>query len=645
MNGLSPRMWIYLSPHLDDAAYSCGGRISAQVAAGEDVAIWTLFAGDPPPGPLSEFAQLTLQRSGAPVSVEARREEDRRSATRLAAVSRHFSYCDALYRDQRVGDQRRILYTSPRMLKGSPLPHDRALLQRIIDVLVRELPPGAILVCPLAFGDHVDHRLTRAAAEEAFRRRRAAGDPLAALWYYADFPYAVRSDAINNRIIEGQWEFDRLELSREAVEAWQHAILDHESQLRQLWGDATAMRQAIDKDVALRGGAVLWRRKPAFDKLPPAEGDAPRVLMLPYQRGRISPRRPMGGGPTTFFELAASLRRAGADVTVLAYLDEDENYEHEGVFYYSAHQGQSLDRHLSLLSIRCFDIVLSQRADLLVLAMGHLPLAHGLLRAIDSNLDGHNCSAAEINRHIDWVLAVSGYVKNLLVDRGVTEGKVRVMHEGLKPEVFRRRPDIRRDRNRVLFAGATVRLKGLHILIAAMDLLYAEGVDARLEIHGSEAIWSGLSETMDWRKIAAAKPYLDYRGISDQSTLAEAYNRATLCVVPTDPDKLQEGLGRVSLEAQACGCPAIISRSGGLPETVVHGKTGVVVDPLTPATLAAAIKRLLADKAALERMSAAAAQRAGQLTMDEIAVEILQVTARQRTAAGQATTAGRRPDR
>ncbi len=637
-------MWIYLSPHLDDVVYSCGGRISAQVAAGEDVAIWSLFAGDPPPGPLSEFARLTLQRSGAAVSVEARREEDRRSSARLGAVCRHFSYSDALYRDQRIGGQRRILYTSLEMLKGGPLPDDRGLLRKIIDVLVRELPPGATLVCPLAFGDHVDHRLARSAAEEAFRRRRAAGDPLEALWYYADFPYAARSDAINNKIIGGQWEFDRLELRREAVEAWQHAILDHESQLRQLWGDARAMRQAIDNDVALRGGAILWRRKPAFDNLPHAKGDAPRVLMLPHQRGRISPRRPMGGGPTTFFELAASLRRAGAEVTVLAALDEDENYEHEGVCYYSVHQGQSLDRHLSFLSIRCFDIVLSQRADFLLLAMGHLPLARGLLRVIDSNLEGHNCSPEEINRRIDWVLAVSGYVKNLLVDWGVSEGKVSVVHEGLKPGVFRRLPEIHRDENRVLFAGATVRLKGLHILVAAMDLLHAEGVDAKLEIHGSEAIWSGFSETTDWQKISASRPYLDYRGISDQSTLVEAYNRATLCVVPTDPARLQEGLGRVSLEAQACGCPAIVSRSGGLPETVVPGKTGVVVDPLTPATLAAAIKRLLADKATLKRMSAAAAQRAGRLTMDEIAAAILKVSAGQRAAARQATIAERRPE-
>ena len=48
--------WIYLSPHFDDAVLSCGGLIRAQSQEGLAVEIWTIFAGDPPPGPLSEFA-------------------------------------------------------------------------------------------------------------------------------------------------------------------------------------------------------------------------------------------------------------------------------------------------------------------------------------------------------------------------------------------------------------------------------------------------------------------------------------------------------------------------------------------------------------------------------------------------------------
>src|SRR5512136_66244 len=54
-----PMRWIYLSPHFDDAVLSCGGLIHEQACQGLQTEIWTIFAGDPPPGPLSEFAQQT----------------------------------------------------------------------------------------------------------------------------------------------------------------------------------------------------------------------------------------------------------------------------------------------------------------------------------------------------------------------------------------------------------------------------------------------------------------------------------------------------------------------------------------------------------------------------------------------------------
>lgn len=621
-------MWIYLSPHLDDAVYSCGGRINAQVGAGETVAIWTVFAGDPPPGPLSKFARITLERSGAAASVEDRRAEDRRSCARLGAAFRHLDFVDALYRKADVEGMRQALYTSPAMLTGSPLPHDGKMLREIVALLLRDLPDDAVLVCPLGLGNHVDHRLVRTAAEEVNRRRQAAGNPLAALWYYLDLPYTLRPDAVNDKLLKGRWTADRRNLRAADIEAWQAAILDHASQLQQLWGDADAMRRTIEADVAKQGGAVLCRQGKAFVEQPTAGARPPRVLLLPHQRGRISPLRPMGGGPTSFFDLAASLHKAGCEVTFAAVLDEGRNFELGGVRYHHVAENELLAKHLSLLSDRSFDLVLSQRADALLLAKGYFPQAVALLRVIHTQLEDRPNVAQVINLHIDGVVAVSFFVKNLLVDLGVVENKIEVAYEGLTPGVFRPLTSVRREDNLVLFVGATVGPKGFDILLQAMELLQAEGFSARLEVHGSAAIWSGFSDKADWERLQSQHTFLDYRGVSDQECLVEAYNRATICVVPTDPARLQEGLGRVSLEAQACGCPVLVSRSGGLPETVVEGKTGVVVDSLTPAKLAADIKKALSDRPALQAMSVAAAQHARQSTMDHVAAGILKIAAR-----------------
>ena len=70
--------WIYLSPHFDDIALSCGGLVWHQVQAGDVVEIWTVCAAAPDPSqPFSPFAQSLHARWGTgPASVAARRAED-----------------------------------------------------------------------------------------------------------------------------------------------------------------------------------------------------------------------------------------------------------------------------------------------------------------------------------------------------------------------------------------------------------------------------------------------------------------------------------------------------------------------------------------------------------------------------------------
>lgn len=69
-----------------------------------------------------------------------------------------------------------------------------------------------------------------------------------------------------------------------------------------------------------------------------------------------------------------------------------------------------------------------------------------------------------------------------------------------------------------------------------------------------------------------------------------------------------EGLGMVYLEAAACARPVIAGTSGGAPEAVRHGETGLVVgDPRSPTSVASSILELLGDRA-----RAAAMGRAGR---------------------------------
>ncbi len=89
--GKSGMEWIYLSPHLDDIALSCGGLVWEQVHSGSQVSIWTICAGDPPSQAYSDFARSFHERWGTGVwAVATRRAEDIVSCARLGAAHRHF---------------------------------------------------------------------------------------------------------------------------------------------------------------------------------------------------------------------------------------------------------------------------------------------------------------------------------------------------------------------------------------------------------------------------------------------------------------------------------------------------------------------------------------------------------------------------
>jgi len=241
--------WWYLSPHLDDAVYSCGGLIAAQVRSGQSVHIWTICAGDPPMRRFSPFARRLHARWGTDgyETAALRRREDREACARLGASWRHADIPDCIYRQDESG---RFLYTSEETLFGPPHPAERPLLRRITRLLEAGTPPRARLVVPLTLGGHTDHRLVRRAAE-------ALGRPL---WYYADYPYARSASAAELlSCLPASACLERTPLSGEDVSAWVRAMRAYASQLTSFWDDAAALAAEIRAWETALGGALLWR--------------------------------------------------------------------------------------------------------------------------------------------------------------------------------------------------------------------------------------------------------------------------------------------------------------------------------------------------------------------------------------------------
>ena len=180
---------IYLSPHLDDAVYSCGGMIHRQVDSGARVVVVTFCTGDPPPGPLSEFAQALHERwqpnARAPAAevVAVRRREDLAALDGLGAQAVHLDVPDCIYRLNTATGL--PLYASSAALFGSLHPSELSLIRRTATKLSTLLHGFGRhhLYVPLGIGQHVDHLLARRAAE-------AAGGVFA---YFEDYPYVANA--------------------------------------------------------------------------------------------------------------------------------------------------------------------------------------------------------------------------------------------------------------------------------------------------------------------------------------------------------------------------------------------------------------------------------------------------------------------
>jgi phosphatidylinositol alpha-1,6-mannosyltransferase len=97
-----------------------------------------------------------------------------------------------------------------------------------------------------------------------------------------------------------------------------------------------------------------------------------------------------------------------------------------------------------------------------------------------------------------------------------------------------------------------------------------------------------------------------FLGAVPDAELPSVYNAADLYVgVSRFHDLMAEGFGIALVEASACGLAVVGGRSGGVPDAVREGETGVLVDPEDPAAVAAAVIGLLADPERRARLGAA----------------------------------------
>ena len=194
---------------------------------------------------------------------------------------------------------------------------------------------------------------------------------------------------------------------------------------------------------------------------------------------------------------------------------------------------------------------------------------------------------------------VSQATKAQLTALGIAADSIEVNHPGLRPDQFA--TGERAPAPALLFVGRIKRYKRVDLLI---DLV-ARVPGVTLDIVGRGDQADALAAQIAERGV---QDRVRLHGFVEEDEKLALLTSAWALVTTSSA----EGWGATALEAAACGTPTVALRVGGLVESVVHERTGLLADDLDD--LAVQVRRLVADPALRDRLGAAALERARGLT-------------------------------
>ncbi|HXE79482.1 MAG TPA: glycosyltransferase family 4 protein [Vicinamibacterales bacterium] len=241
----------------------------------------------------------------------------------------------------------------------------------------------------------------------------------------------------------------------------------------------------------------------------------------------------------------------------------------------------------------------------LALSMASLqrPCAFIASRRVDFRLKKNSFSRWKY-RQVDAFICASNAIAGILVQDGIDSSRVFTVHEGIDVErVAHARPVsahaelwLPAHAPVVLNIGALVEHKGQRHLVDAAAIVVREMPDARFVILGEGPLRSALEQQVRHLRLEKHVFLPGFR-----ADVLGWLKGADVFVMPSE----LEGLGTSILDAMAAGLPVVASRTGGIPEVIEDGTTGLLVPPRSAQDLAASILRLLGDAALRERMGQA----------------------------------------
>ncbi len=226
----------------------------------------------------------------------------------------------------------------------------------------------------------------------------------------------------------------------------------------------------------------------------------------------------------------------------------------------------------------------------------------------------------------DAVISICNFTKDELIKRGVRLDAVSVIRPGIDEAFLKSEFSKTSLREKYGFFNRPVLLsvcrlakrKGIpefignslvQIVKEVPDIIYLiAGDNPKDSLVHREDVAARIKEVVDKNGL---ERNVKFFGKVDELTLRELYCLSDIFILPViDTPGDVEGFGLTFIEANACGCPVIGTRTGGIPEAIEDGKSGIIVEPGDYAGLAKAVIELVRDHPKHEQLSLYAQERA-----------------------------------
>jgi len=207
-----------------------------------------------------------------------------------------------------------------------------------------------------------------------------------------------------------------------------------------------------------------------------------------------------------------------------------------------------------------------------------------------------------------WIAANSRHTKSLLEPWRVPSERVKILHPPISEEAIREsvvfRPASRDDGDLSLVTICRLdKGKGIDVVMRALKILAAGGIPFHYTIGGDGSERKVLEALVDELGL---RDKVHFKGTVEGEEKWHLLRNSDVFIMPSR----EEGFGIAFIEAAAFGVPAVGSRTGGIPDAVVDGQTGILVPEDTAEGLADALTFLYRKPQIRKQMGRAAGERA-----------------------------------